>query len=276
MTLVLVLWVVAALTVLVAGLVRAQHGELRLASAARSQLNASASGRAAIQLIAQELAASAQPVTRLLRQRVQFLGLDVDLEIMPLVGLIDLNLAPESLLVALFQWGGGQPEAQARTLAAAVLQHRQQAAPAGGRAQRFDATEELLALSGVDHDLFARIAPLMTTDSAGGGRVNALAAPLEVLVVLANGDAALAERIAGDRDAGSVLIDTTRFEGAYIDATVSSRYRITAHVSAPDGLRWAVAQDIDLHPGDPGGAPWQVLRTVNRRSGELSPSNVGR
>ena len=262
MTLVIVLWVVAALTILVAGLVRAQHSELRLASAARSQLVAVASGRAAIQRAVQEMAGSPQPVARLTRRPAREAGLEIELEVMPLVGLVDLNSAPEVLLQMLLQQAGGLAEAPARAVVGAVMSRRQ----AAGGAARFDATEELLALPGVDHDLFARIAPLMTTDSAGGGRVNPLAAPYPVLLVLASGNADLAQRIAGERDAGSVVIDTTRLESAFIDANVSSRYRITAHVLAADGLRWAVVQEVELRQGDPGGPPWQTLRTASRRS----------
>lgn len=273
MTLVIVLWVVAALTILVAGLVRAQHGEMRLASAARSQLAAVAIGRAAIQRAAQEMAGATPPVARLVRRPAREAGVDLELEVMPLVGLIDLNSAPEPLLMALFQVGGGLAEEPARALTTALLQRRQAAGP--GRPARLDAPEELLALPGIDHDLFARIAPLLTTDSAGGGRVNPLAAPLPVLLVLANGDAALAQRIAGERDAGSVVIDTSRLESAYIDATVSSRYRITAQVPAPDGRRWAVALELDLHPGDPGGPPWQTLRAASRRSPDLNGPHGG-
>lgn len=276
MTLIIVLWVVAALTILVAGLVRAQHSEWRLVGAARSQLGAVASGRAAIQRAAQEMAGSPQAVGRLMRRTVREAGQDIELEVMPLVGLVDLNSAPEVLLQALLQHAGGLPEASARALAAAAVERRQATAAMPGRATRFEVPEELLALPGVDHDLFARIAPLMTTDSAGGGRVNPLAAPFPVLLVLASGDAGLAQRIAGERDAGSVVIDTTRLESAYIDATVSSRYRITAHVPTTDGRRWTVEQELDLHSSDPGGPPWRTLRTASRRSLEMNGAHVSR
>ncbi len=66
-TLVIVLWIVAALTILVTGLVQAQRSELRLAGAARTQLLASAAGQAAVQLVAQQLAATTAPDPRLRR-----------------------------------------------------------------------------------------------------------------------------------------------------------------------------------------------------------------
>lgn len=265
MTLVIVLWIVAALSILVLGLVQSQRSELRLAGAARTQLLASAAGQGAIQIVVQQLLGGGKPVDRLTRVAVRYADRDIEVEVMPLTGLVDLNAAPEPLLAELFARAGGLDEGAARSLAAALVEYRQRRA-VDGREGRLDAPEELLALPGARHDLFARIAPLVTTDSAGSGRVNALAAPADLLVVLARGNAELARRLADERDAGGVAIDTTRLEGAYIDATVSSRYRFTAHVPEPDGSRLAVLRDIDLRPAaEPGQAPWRILRSRSRR-----------
>jgi general secretion pathway protein K len=263
-TLVIVLWIVAALTILVAGLVQTQRSELRLAGAARLQLLAGAAGQGAIQLAVQNLLGSAKPPDRLTRQQVAYGGRDIVVEVMPLSGLVDLNTAPEALLAALFQQAGGQDEGAARALAAAAVERRQRP-PAAGQPARFEMPEELLSLPGVDHDLFARLSPLVTTDSAGSGKVNAMAAPFEVLLVLARGNAELARRIADERDAGSAAIDTTRLEGAFIDATVSTRYRFTALVLEPDGSRLAVLREIDTRFAPPGGPPWRTLRAGSRR-----------
>ena len=264
-TLVIVLWIVAALTILVTGLVQAQRSELRLAGAARTQLLASAAGQAAVQLVAQQLAAATAPDPRLRRIVAEHGGRGIEVEVMPLNGLIDLNTAPGPLLEELFLRVGALDETAARNLTAALLARRQPAPP-GGRDGRLEAPEELLALPGVDHDVFARIAPLVTTDAAGSGRVNALAAPAEVLVVLAGGNVELARRVADERDAGAVAADTTRLEAAYIDATVSSRYRLTAHVPEPDGSSMAVRVDIDLRPpAGPAQPPWRILRTRSQR-----------
>ncbi len=261
-TLVIVLWMVAALTILVTGLVHAQRSELRLASAARARLLAVATGQAAGQFVLQQIAGTAPAPDRIGVRRVTVAGGEVDVEVMPLTGLIDLNNAPPSLLADAFRVAGGRDEAAARALAAAVLARRQRPAAATAPA-RLEMPEELLTLPGVDADLFAKIAPLLTTDSAGSGKVNPLAAPPDVLLVLARGDAALAQRIAGQRAGGAV--DTTRLEGNHIDATVSSRYRITASVPAPDGAQWRVQRDVDLHATGPGGPPWRTLRTAVRR-----------
>ena len=271
-TLVIVLWMVAALTILVAGLVQSQRSELRLAGAARAQLLAGAAGQAAIQIAVQQLVGSAPPPDRLRRLAFSHGGRDVEVAVMPLSGLIDLNTAPQSLLTDLFRHAGGLAEGDARALAAALFERRQRP-PEGGRPPRLELIEELLALPGVDHDLFARIAPLVTTDSAGNGKVNAMAAPVEVLLVLARGNADLARGIASERDAGSPAIDTTRLEVAHIDATVSSRYRFTARMPEPDGSQVAVVRDIDTRAAVPGGPPWRTLRVAIRRvPAESSPT----
>ncbi|MCA0242445.1 MAG: general secretion pathway protein GspK [Proteobacteria bacterium] len=261
-TLVIVLWMVAALTILVTGLVATQRSELRLAGVARAQVLAAASGQAAVQLALQQLAGVAPPPDRVSRRSVAVDGQAIDVLLMPLSGLVDLNSAPPALLADVFRLAGGLDEAAARGLAAAV-QERRLRPPMGEQPARFELIEELLSLPGVDADLFAKIAPLLTTDSAGSGKVNPLAAPPEVLFVLARGDAVLAQRIADQREAGA--IDTTRLEGNYIDATVSSRYRITALVPEPGGAPWAVQRDVDLRMAVPGGPPWRTLRASVRR-----------
>lgn len=257
--LIAVLWIVAALSVLVTGVVVAQRSELRLAGVARAGIVGDAAGQAAIHLVLQRMSGGAARVDRLTRATVDYDGREIVVEIMPLTGLVDLNLAPAPLLAAWLAFAGDIDEARARAVADALVARRQRGADA-----LLDAPEELLTLPGVDYDLFARLAPFVTTDSRGGGRIHPLAAPHEVLVFLAGGNAAVARRIADDRDAGLAAIDTTRLEGAFIDATVSSRYRFTAHVPMADGARVLVVRDVDVTAAPAGAAPWQTLRASTR------------
>lgn len=264
--LVLVLWIVAALTVLVTGIVQAQRGEVRLASAARDRLLSEATGQAAIQQVVQRIVGSGQAVDRLQRVRAERDQVEVVVEVMPMTGLIDLNAAPEPLLAELFVRGAGLEERAASELAAAVIARRQGGAGASARGpRRLDAPEELLAIPGVDPDLFAKIAPLVTTDSGGNGRVHALSAPLDVLLVVARGRADVARRLAEDRDAGQVGVDTTRLDAAFIDGTLGTRLRLSARVPRADGSAWTVVRDIDLRPAVGSGSPWQILRSELRR-----------
>jgi len=265
--LIAVLWMVAAMSVLVTGIVQTQKAELRQAGAARARLIAGATGQAAIQLVLQRLTGGGPKPDRLTRTTVRHAGLDIEVEVMPLTGLVDLNTAEEPLLVALLVQAGGIDEPRARSIAAAVIDRRKPRAEAPALPPRLEAPEELLSLPGVDVDLFATLHALMTTESAGNGRVNALAAPESVLSVLARGNADLARRIALARDSGAAGIDTTQLEAAFIDGTVSSRYRFTATVPMADGSRVAVVRDVETAPAADVAAPWQTLRSSSRRLG---------
>jgi general secretion pathway protein K len=170
--LIAVLWIVAALAVLVTGVVQAQRSELRLAGVARASLVGEAAGQAAIHLVLQRMAGSAPRVDRLTRDAVDYDGRAIVVDVMPLTGLVDLNRAPAPLLVAFLMQMGGLDEPSARTLTDALVARRTAGADA-----LLDAPEELLSLPGADYDLFARLAPFVTTDSGGGGRVHPLAAP---------------------------------------------------------------------------------------------------
>ena len=257
--LVAVLWVVAALSILVTGLVQTQREEIRSASTARLRLQADAVGQGAIHLAVQTLLARNQPQVRLARLQVPYDGTAVEVEIQPFSGLVDINLAPAPLLAALFKVGAGVEAATAERLGAAVVALRE--VRPSEPPPRFKAPEELLNVGGIDYDLYARLAHLVTTDSRGSGRINPLAAPPEVLLVLAGGDQGLASRVAADRDADVPGLDTTRLQAAFIDSSVSGRLRFRAFVPFPDGSRVVVVRDIDMSPVAEGTAPWRTMRT---------------
>jgi general secretion pathway protein K len=141
------------------------------------------------------------------------------------------------------------------------------AARAAAQATRnavFEAREDLLQLRGFDYDAYARLAPLVTTDSLGGGKVNPLAAPEPVLAVLAAGNAALAGQIATARDSGSPGVDTSRLQADFVDTGISTRYRLRALVRLPDGRGVSVIRTVELAPSAETGLPWKVLDAEER------------
>jgi general secretion pathway protein K len=208
--------------------------------------------------VLQAMAARTQPVARLERVPVAFGGQGIEVEVMPLNGLIDLNRAPTSLLAVLFEVAGQLEPQRASGLARAVATAR---IPVPGTAAgpRFEAVEDLLQLPGVDYDLYARLTRLVTTDSAGSGRVNAMAAPAEVLRVLSQGDAGLAERIAASRDAGNAGVDTTALPAAFLDNAAATRFRLVARVALGDGRRLASMRLVDMGRVGRDGVPWRVF-----------------
>ena len=261
--LVAVLWIVAALCILVTGMVQAPRDEIRLVSSARQTVQGSALGTAAIQLVLQQVAARSEPVTRLNRIKVSYAGITIPVEVMPLNGLIDLNRAPEPLLVALFTVGGQMAPDPAAALAKVLVAARTPG-PLTRGGPRFEAIEDLLQLAGVDFGLYARLSPLVTTDALGGGRINPMAAPEAVLLVLSGGDAAKAARIATSRDGGGPGVDTTDLPPLYIDTVATTRFRLVAQVPLPDGRRLLSSRSVETGRASPDGVPWRIFQAEER------------
>ena len=261
--LIAVLWIVAALGVLVTGMVQSHRDEIRTVAAARDAVQASAIGGGATQLVLQKIAIRPEAVDRLSRVDVEYAEVRVGVEVMPLNGLVDINKAPEPLLVALFTVAGGLPANAATALARSLAASR---LPGQGRTTglRYEAVEDLLQLPGVDFDLYARLSSCVTTDASGSGRVNPLAAPIDVLAILANGDSARSASIAAARDAGKAGVDTTNLTAEFVDNTVSTRFRLQARVPLADG-RWLIStRTVNLAKDAVRGLPWRVLHSEDR------------
>ncbi|WP_227001365.1 general secretion pathway protein GspK [Pulveribacter suum] len=272
MALVAVLWIVAALSVIATGLTQSLRLESRTVAHARQEAQAQALGDAAIQMTLQALLAGNQPVARLTRVEVSFHDVPMQVEVMPLSGLVDINRAAVPLLQRLFHVAGGLSPDAAEAAARAVVQAREQR-DGKGAPRRFEAEEDLLRVPGIEYDLYARLSGLFTADLQGSGRVNPLAAPLEVLVVLAGGNKAMAAQMAARRDAGEAAVDTTALDPALIDAALSRRLRVQATVPMADGGFVQVARSVDLSARSPDGAPWHTFRmtsTVGRAYGGKS------
>lgn len=261
MVLIAVLWMVAALSVLVTGMTQSVKEEARMLTVARQRAVAGGLGDAAIHLVLQEMVARTTPVARMATVDTVFRGTPVRVRVMPLNGLIDINAAEAPLLASLYAVAGGLPRDAAQALAQATLEMRMRK-DAQGLAERFEAPEDLLRVPGMRYDLYARLSRLITADLRGSGKVNPLAATFEVLVVLANGNAGTAARIAAGRDAGQEGVDTTTLEAGFIDTATAQRYRLDARVPLPDGAWLQVSRSVDVSGSVREGLPWRTFHTA--------------
>jgi len=98
LALIAVLWLVAALSIIVAGLLQSVRTEARLGTQLQDVALASASGEAAMQLALQSLLAAGKPLDRLADVNMPWMDQSIAVRIMPLNGYIDLNAAPPSCL----------------------------------------------------------------------------------------------------------------------------------------------------------------------------------
>ena len=257
--LIAVLWIVAALSIIVTGVVHSVRGEVRLTSHTRQAVEGLALGEAAIALALQDISVRPERITRLTHLEVAYAGHAMQVEIIPLTGLIDMNSASEALLTSLYTVAGMQGAASAETLAKATIEVRSER-NARGREKGFEAAQDLLRVPGVDFDLYARLSPLITAEAQGsGGRVNPQAAPKEVLAVLAQGNLGLANDLATQRANGATDIDTTGLNAPFIGNLTSSRYKLLARVALADGMQVVVSRSIDLRSDSRTGQPWRIF-----------------
>ncbi len=262
MALIAVLWLVAALSLMVTGVSGVIRQETRMVGVAKDKVTAQAQGDAAIVIVLQQIAAQKTVIQQLTEVPVSYQGSDVAVSVMPLSGLININGASLPLLNALLTIGGGVPDGAAQDMAINILERRERSSVEGRRPERFEAIEDLMQVPGIDYDLYSRLAPLITaaTSGSGGTAVNPLAAPPEVLLILAGGDANVANRIAAARAAGDVAIDTSGLDGSLARAGGGQRrYRVTAKVPMADGRTFLVDRSVYFGSRTRDGLPWYTF-----------------
>ena len=256
MALIMVLWVTAALAIVVTSIGYMVKGELRQVAAVRAGAADRAMGRAAMALALQELDASnRRRLERPERHTYLFEGIAVDVLALPLNGLLDINRAPVALLAALFQHAGGLAPDTAQNLAATLIEIRSARMPQGATAQ-FDAIEDLLEIPGVDYELYARLAPLITVNAGGSSQVNPYAAPPALLRVLAEGNQAAVAAFEAGRDSGTA--DQSGFNPAFLTSSGSNRLRLYAQPVGSAQAISMVACDVTFFGRRFGALPWEI------------------
>lgn len=263
MVLVAVLWIVAALSLIVTGMIHSVRGEIRQVAVSSQMAQGAALGGGAVAIVLQGMASPANPPTGYLRAELNVLGRDVSVRAMALTGFIDINTAQPPLLEKLFTVAAGLPPDRAGALVQAVVAERSRRDPQG-RPLRMEAVEDLLRIPGMDYDVYAKVADLLTADARGSGRVNVMAAPVGVLAVLANGNLAVAQRINEGRDAGAVGLDTTALDSQLVDNAPSRRYLVQARVPLSDGASLLTSRWVDLGDGRLDGLPWRIFHAESR------------
>lgn len=270
LALVAVLWIVAALSIAATGLMYSATQEIKMAARQQNTVAAMASADAAIRLVLQDLVARKTPMGRPEQASVEFGGRLIRVRVKGLNGLININRAPEPLLAAMLVHMGGVPPGPASQLAATIAQWRAKPAP-DGRVVGFDAPEDLLRVPGVDYDLYASIAPLISASVSGSGLVDPRAAPLPVLVVLSQGNVALARQLYAAREHTSGDMDTTQLSAAFLEASSSGRgVSLQAEVPIADNLVLRRAWDVALTASGRTGLPWGLIE--QRQSIAAGPS----
>lgn len=260
--LIAVLWLVAAMSLIITGIVQSVRSEIRTVGLQRHAIVANAHADAAILLTLQSLHAQKKdPLNTIQVIPVQFEGVVSPVIVQPLNGFIDINNATPLLLAEMYRYGGGLNPVAAQALAQATVELRQ-VKNAKGIAQGFDSIEDLLRLPGMSYDLYAKIIGLVTPDLRDGtGRINALAAPIGVLQVLTGGDVARAATLMALRNSNASVMDTSFLKPEFIEMASSRSLKLLVRVDLPDGGTAQKSWHVYWGEDPRSGLPWRVLGT---------------
>lgn len=254
-----VLWLVVALSIMLAALQKVVKGEIRMAGQSRNTVQNSATADAAIRLALQEIYLSKTTTfNKITTKTFPVFGQNITLEIIPANGYLDLNSAPASLLANAFEYAGASKD-QAQQLAKLTLEARLRKTDNGDTA-KLHATEELLQIDGFTYRMYQKLRQFLTTDITGPGLINPMAAPLGTLAILAEGDLTRAQQLQTAQRTNPETMDRTSLNTAHTTMTSTSFIHIRATSTLPDKTLQISAWLVDTATPSYG-LPWRVIRT---------------
>jgi general secretion pathway protein K len=253
-----VLWLVAALSIMLTGTLHVIRSEVAIATQVRNGLVDGALADAAIRQTLQELNNNKIASLKSIQRRdFTLFTRDIHVEVTPLNGSIDLNAASLELLADAFEFGAQLPRQEAQRLAGAAIDYRNRKG-SQGQPLRFHSTEDLLNLPGLGYGIYAKLKSCITVDITGSGRVNPLAASAKTLAILAKGDESIARQLAASLLVDADNIDITRLTANHIDMAPTSYLTIRANVKTDDNAKAEKLWRVDV--GGPSyGLPWRTL-----------------
>lgn len=281
MALIVVMWLVAALTILVTSLVSTTRADLRGTQNVRQFVEHESLGDGAIRLAAAQMLV--EPLQDRPLELVYHLeGQDFGVEILPASAFVNINQASEELLRDTLQFGGGLSPREAQVLAERIIDWRDAddaALPNGAerdayeaanspfrpRNGPFESVDDLIQVLGMTLDLHDRLRRLVTTQGSSAG-VDPHFAPFDVLMVLAAGNPAAVARIVEARRGADPLSDMTGLTQQHIAQGSGGPFRFEAW-RQEGGLRLTRVRWIELGRGGSNAAlPWHELSSEPVRS----------
>ncbi|MFN2288649.1 MAG: hypothetical protein ABR578_10000 [Chromatocurvus sp.] len=250
----IVVWFIAGMSLLVAGIVSQARVDIQLAQLHLFRAQAAAAGDGAIHLLMAELQESrgenGSRAEGLPFARYRFGDAEVRVLALPAEALVDVNTAPRPQLVQLWTEVAGMPRAEGVALADSMVEWRSRRGGGGRAGGQFDVVEDVLRLEGMTRTRLDAVRHFISAGQRGG---TSNATPRERLSQLA----ALAP--AAGWTSGSV--DTSALPGARNpgNARSASHYRVDAIVSL-GGRQWLRRRWIATRTGSHSRLPWSTER----------------
>ncbi len=266
----IVVWFLAAMSLLVAGIVLQSKVDTRMAQTHLAKAKAVAAGDGAIQLMLAAL--KSQQLQSFRGRGVPNLTFEVGEQLVevfltPTSGLIDLNGAPRDLLGNLFASYGNVEKADAQLLADNVVKWRQRPVPGTRQAAKFRSIEDLLRVDGIGRTLLEGIRDSVVVGRASRAGVDWQSAPPSVLAVMAGGDVSMVSSIVEGRG-GSFAPNKTIPRGLsprFQAAGSGDDYRVDALVTVGD-KKWLRRRWVSIDATGEGLLPWHFTGTEAARA----------
>lgn len=266
----IVVWFLAAMSLLVAGIVFQSKVDTRMAQTHLAKARAVAAGDGAIELM---LAALKSNQLKSFRGRgVPVLSFEVgeqsvEVFLVPTSGLIDLNGAPRDLLEKLFVLNGGVEKAEAQLLADNVIKWRQRLQRGTRQTAKFRSIEDLLQVDGIGRTLLEAIRDSVVVGQVARAGVDWQSAPPSVLAVLSGNEASKVSSLVEERSGGLVPNKTLPrgLDPRFQSAGSGSDYRVDALVMIGD-KEWLRRRWVSVGSADKGLLPWRYTSTEAARA----------
>ena len=260
----IVLWFVAGMSLLVAGIVSQASVDTRMAQLHAARARVAAAGDGATQLfmldsLARRGADARSSAANAGRYRLG--DLDVTVSLVPTSGLIDLNSAPAPVLVALFDVAAGLAPADAQYIADNVVNWRTPKASRGIQQRggaKFTEIEDLLRVEGVGRTLLDGVRDYVAAGSAIAGGTDWSLAPAAVLAVLEKSDAQRFDSVSRRREKMAQRAESSPGQAPGVAAGGS--YRMDAVLRYGDRA-WLRRSWLVQESGSQSLLPWRVLRS---------------
>jgi len=255
----IVLWFIAGMSLLVAGIVSLARVDSQMAQTHVARAKAIAAGDGAIQLMmvaamTGERDSSAAPVGH-----YRLGDVEVTVVLTPAAGLIDLNGASAEELYALFLVAGGLPEEEARLLVVNMIQSRL-AVSGGGGSVKLAAMEDLLRVPGSSRTLLDAVRDFIVVSESVTGATDWSRAPAPVLEVLSKVNPEKADAVRARQASAAASLPRASGNKAGAGGASTGSFRADAIVRYGDKL-WLRRRWISIEPSPLTALPWHITRT---------------
>ena len=261
----IVVWFIAGMSLLVAGIVAHARIDTRTTQIHLARAKAIAAGDGAIHLamIDRQRGFESAGQGPMISDTTHRLGeLDVRVQIVPASGFVDLNKATPNVLAALFNLAGGLESGEAKIVADNVVKWRlnRDGKNPGRRtnraAQEFYSLEDVLRVDGVSRSLLDAVRDYVVVGSWVSGSMNWSASPGDMMKMLRAIDpdqsSAVDRRREGVSQAGGGRANQRM--------TAAGAFRADAYIEY-GGRTWLRRRWLAREPSGNSNLPWRVVRT---------------